>query len=96
MGKFNIQRLKTKIGFDKDNNDVDVYFELIDRIYYQKQGYIERFNEKTEVTTWFFKDGRRILLDITEVTHLALFLLDLYNDVDEQLMSLADLEKSYF
>ena len=96
MGKYNIQRLKTKIGFDKDNSDVDSYFELIDRIYYQKQGHSEKFNEKTEITTWFFEDGRRISFNITEVTHLALFLLDLYNDVDEQLMSVVDLEKSYF
>lgn len=96
MGNYNIQRLKTKIGFKKDNEDVDDYFELIDRIYYQRQGHSENFDEITEITTWFFEDGRRISFDITEVTHLALFLMHLYNDMDEQLMKVSELEKSYF
>ena len=96
MGKHNSQRLKVKIGFEKDDTDVDNYVELIDRIYYQNQGHTEIFKEDTEVTTWFFEDGRRISLDITGVTHVALFLMSLSNDADEQLMPLEDLEKSYF
>lgn len=96
MGNYNVQRLKTKIGFNKDNTDVDVYFELIDKIYYQNQGHSEKFDEETEITSWFFDDGCRISFDITEVTHLALFLLELYYDADEQLMSLSKLEKTYF
>jgi hypothetical protein len=96
MGNYNVQRLKKKIGFKEDNHDVDMYFDLIDRIYYQNQGYSEDFNEETEVTTWFFEDGTRISLDIIELTHLALFLMHLYNDVDEQLMTVSDLCKSYF
>ena len=96
MGKCNVQRLKIKTGFKKENADVDVYFELIDRIYYQSQGTVEYFDEQTEVTTWFFEDGRIISFDITEVTHLALFLMNLYNDADEQLMDVSELEKSYF
>ena len=96
MGNFNIQRLKKKVGFKEDIKEVDVYFDLIDRVYYQNQGHAEDFNEKTEITTWFFEDGTRISLDIEEVTHLALFLMHLYNDADEQLMSTKDLCKSYF
>lgn len=96
MGNFNIQRLKTKVGFEEDNSEADVYFELIDRIYYQNQGHSEKFDENTEVTTWYFEDGRRISFNITEVTHLALFLMHLYNDADEQLMTATELEKSYF
>lgn len=96
MGQRNINRLKVKVGFEEENKDVDDYFELIDRIYYQNQGHAEMFNEITEVTTWFFDDGRRIFFNINEVTHLALFLMHLYNDADEQLMSVGDLEKSYF
>ncbi len=96
MGISNIQRLKTKIGFKKENTEVDEYFELIDKIYYQNQGHTETFDEETEVTSWFFEDGRRISFDITEVAHLALFLLTFYNDADEQLMTLSDLERSYF
>ena len=45
MGNFNIQRLKTKVGFDENNSEADVYFELIDRIYYQNQGHSEKFDE---------------------------------------------------
>jgi len=96
MGNRNICRLKEKMGFHPETEDVDEYFELIDRIYYQNQGYSEKFNEKTEITTWFFEDGRRIFFNITEVTHLALFLLELYNDMDEQLLSLPELMKSHF
>lgn len=96
MGQRNINRLKIKMGFKKDNKDVGDYFELIDRIYYRSQGHSERFDEITEITTWFFEDGRRISFNIDEVTHLALFLMHLYNDADEQLMSLVDLERSYF
>ncbi len=96
MGKHNIQRLKVKIGFDEDNEKVNDCIELIDRVYYQNQGYTEMLDEKVDVTTWFFEDGRRISLDITEVTHVALFLMSLSNDADEQLMSLGDLEKSYY
>ena len=96
MGMNNSQRLKTKIGFEKDDTEVDEYFDLIDKIYYQNQGHTETFDEETEVTSWFFEDGSRISFDITEVTHLALFLFALYNDADEQLMTLADLERSYF
>jgi len=96
MGNYNIQRLKKKIGFKKDNNEVDIYFELIDRIYYQNESHSEEFNEKTEVTTWAFNDGCSISLDIPDVTNLALFLLNLYYDADEQIMSLYDLEKSCF
>lgn len=96
MGQNNIERLKVKTGFKKENAEVDDYFELIDRIYYQNQGYSENFNYDTEVTTWFFEDEKRISFDIEEVTHLALFLLSLSNDIDEQLVSVADLEKSYF
>jgi len=96
MGKRNIQRLKAKIGLDKDNNDVNECIELIDRVYYQNQGHTETFDDKTEVTTWFFEDGRRISLNLTEVTHVALFLMSLANDIDEQLMPLDELEKSYY
>ena len=96
MGKKNIQRLKVKIGLNEDNNDVDDCIELIDRVYYRNQGHIESFEDSTEITTWFFEDGRRISLDLTEVTHVALFLMSLANDIDEQLMPLDELEKSYF
>ena len=96
MGKQNIQRLKTKVGFKKESADVDIYFEIIDRIYYQNQGNVERFDEIEEITTWFFEDGRIISLDIIEVMHLSLFLTHFYADADEQLMSLEDLEKTYF
>ena len=96
MGKTNVERLKVKVGFSKDFSDADEYFEIIDRIYYQNQGHVEKFDDDTEVTTWFFEDGRTISLDIVEITHLALFLMHLYNDVDEQLMSLYELEQSYF
>jgi hypothetical protein len=96
MGKRNIRRLKEKVGFEPEAEGVDIYFELIDRIYYQNQGHTEDFKEDTEITTWFFEDGRRISFDITEVTHLALFLMHLYNDMDEQLMTVEELEKSYF
>jgi hypothetical protein len=96
MGTRNIQRLKSKLGFDTNTEDVDEYFELIDRIYYENKGHTEVFNEITETTTWFFEDGRRISFDLNEVTHLALFLLHLYNDMDEQMMSLSELEESYF
>lgn len=96
MGNRNIYRLKEKMGFSPETEDVDEYFELIDRIYYRNQGYSENFDEKTEITTWFFEDGRRISFDITGVTHLALFLLELSNDVDEQLLSLPELMKSHF
>jgi hypothetical protein len=96
MGKINIQRLKERVGFERDNKDVDIYFEIIDRIYYQNQGSIETFDERTEITTWFFEDGRIISLDILDVTHIALFLMTLAGDVDEQLLPVGDLEKSYF
>lgn len=96
MGNRNIQRLKNKLGFDTNTEDVDEYFELIDNIYYENKSHTETFNEKTEVTTWFFEDGRRISFNLTEITHLALFLLHLYNDMDEQMMSLSELEESYF
>jgi len=96
MGKRNIQRLKAKIGLDTDNDDTDDCIELIDRVYYQNQGHTEMFEESTDIMTWFFEDGRRISLNITEVTHVALFLMSLADDMDEQLMSLDELEKSYF
>ena len=96
MGHFNIQRLKKKIGFKEDNSDTDIYFELIDRIYYQNQGHSEEFNENTEITTWYFEDGRRISFDITGVIHLSLFLMYLKNDADEQLATLEELERKSF
>lgn len=96
MGKQNIERLKVKIGFDKNNKDINECIELIDRIYYQNQGYAEEFDEDTEITTWFFEDGRRISIELTDVAHIALCLLTLSNDADEQLMPLEELEKSYF
>ena len=96
MGKQNSQRLKVKIGFEKDDKNVDDYVELIDRIYYQNQGHTEMFNESTETTTWFFEDGRRISLDIPGVTHVALLLMSLANDADEQMLPLENLERSYF
>lgn len=95
MGNKNIQRLKKKLGL-QTNNDVDVYFEIIDRVYYQNQGSVEKFDEETEITTWFFEDGRTISLGILDITHMALFLMALYNDVDEQLSNINELEGKYF
>jgi hypothetical protein len=95
MGNRNIERLKEKVGFTSDSEGVDKYFELIDKIYYEEEVYVEDFNEDIEVSTWFFEDGRRISLNTDELVNLALFLLDLHRDADEQLMSLEELEKSY-
>jgi hypothetical protein len=96
MGKFNIQRLKKRLGFDKDNIDVDIYFELIDRVYYQNLQYEEYFNEETEVTSWTFQDGKTISFDISELLHVSSFILRLFNYIDESIVDLDKLEKRYF
>lgn len=95
MGKHNIQRLKDKIGLKLNDIDVDIYFELIDRIYYQDQGYIECEDIQQDIVTWFFEDGRRISLNNLETVNLALFLMKLYNDADEQLLTTFQLENSW-
>jgi len=80
----NVLRLKEKIGFKEENHDVDSCFELIDRIYYKNDVYVEE--ENGDGITWFFSDGTRISLEQHEIVHLALFLMSLYYDADEQLV----------
>ena len=43
-----------------------------------------------------FEDGRIISMEILDVMNIALFLMTLANDADEQLLPVEDLEKSYF
>lgn len=78
----NALRLKEKLGFKNTDDTVNKYFQLIDLIYYQRLPYRENVVEDT--TIWNFTNIK-IKLDNIETVHLALFLLTLAQDIDEQL-----------
>lgn len=81
MGISNIKRLKKRFNIKRDDGTTDKYFDLIDKVFYDKIIYAEEYDEEHDVMKWQFEDGKSIFMNSNEIVNLLLFLMDLEDEI---------------